>query len=147
MQDEIQRVEYATKYDLNRLDKRLTNEIDENRKEISRYSNEITRLQAMYKTLEELPGTFHKLDKTLTLVGANMESLERKMTDLQESVNNQNQAIMALQKNDDEQDSEIRRVDNKGKVDWIEAITKNFWKILATLGTVYAIVYSILYLN
>lgn len=136
--------EVVTKYELNRTDKRLSNEIHEVRTIVEDHTVEISRLKALYKTLEQLPDTFHSLDKTLTVVRSNLENIQHQMTEIKSSVDGQSQAIKSLQKNDDEQDEEIRRVDNKGKIDWIQFITENFWKILATFGTIYVVIYTLI---
>lgn len=134
--------EVVTKYELNRTDKRLSGEIHEVRTIVETHTEEISRLKVLYKTLEDLPTTFHNLDKTLTVVCNNLESIQGQMTEIKSSVDEQSNAIKNLQKNDDEQDEEILRVDNKGKVDWVQAITQNFWKILAAFATIYVVIYT-----
>lgn len=136
--------EFATKYDLNRTDKRISNEIREVRNIVDEHTQEISRLKVLYKTLEDLPRTFHSLDKTLTVVCSNLESIQGQMIEIKSSVDEQSRAIKNLQKSDNKQDEEIRRVDNKSKVDWIQMITQNFWKILATFGTIYVVIYNFL---
>lgn len=134
--------EVVTKYELNRTDKRLSGEIHEVRTIVETHTEEISRLKVLYKTLEGLPATFHNLDKTLSVVSANLGSIQSQMEGIRNSVDEQSQAIKNLQKSDNKQDEEIRRVDDKGKVDWIQMITQNFWKILATFATIYVVIYT-----
>lgn len=130
-------IEHVTKYDLNNLDKRLSAEIRENRKRIEENSDMISRLEAVYKSLEGLPLTITNLDKTITVIGANLDSMDRSLKDVKESVSNQEQAIREIREENKNQNESIDKIDNKSKIDWAEFITSNFWKIFAILGFIY----------
>lgn len=129
--------EHITKYDLNNLDKRLSAEIRENRKKIEENSDMISRLEAVYKSLEGLPLTITNLDKTITVIGANLDSMDRNLKDVKESVTTQAEAIREIRKENKQQNESIDKIDNKSKVDWAEFITNNFWKIFAVCGILY----------
>lgn len=141
---DTEKMEFASKYDLNNVDHRLSEEIRENREIIDEHSKEIARLEAVYKSLEGLPDTIANLDKTIAIIGNNLESMDRNLADVKESVSFQEQAIKDLKGENRTQNENIERIDNKSKIDWAEFVTKNFWKILCILGIGYAIIKSIL---
>lgn len=128
---------FATKYELNQLDKRLSGETKTNRENIAKHDAEIARLTVLYESLKDLPKTMHNLDKTITTIGENLRSIQSNMIGLRQDVNEQNIAISKLKESDSEQDDRIDKVDGKGKIDLVDSLTKNFWKILALFGTVY----------
>lgn len=97
----------------------------------------ISRLETVYKSLEGLPLTITNLDKTITVIGANLESMDRNLEDVRESVANQELAINEIRKENKDQNENIDKIDNKSKIDWAEFITSNFWKIFAVAGALY----------
>lgn len=137
------KVEYITKYDLNSLDKRLSSEIKENRDYIDEHSREIARLEAVYRSLENLPNTIASLDKTITVIGTNLESMDKNLADVKESVSNQELTINELRGENKNQNKHIERIDNKSKIDWAEFVTDNFWKLFGAFALLYAIIKSI----
>lgn len=133
-------MEYATKEELDRLDKRLTVETKENREYIDNHSQEIARLKAVYHSLEGLPTTITNLDKTITIIGINLESVDKNLSDLKSSVAEQQQTIKEIRKNDKIQNANIEKIDNKSKIDWAVFVTNNLWKIFAVFGMIYIII-------
>lgn len=126
--------EFATKYDLNNLDKRLTKEINDDRERINGQSRAISRLEAVYASLAGLPDAIANLDKTTTVIGANLELMNKNIEEVKKSVSEQQQSINNISAENIKQDEDINRIDNKSKIDWAVFITNNFWKIFA-LGT------------
>ncbi len=136
--------EFATKFDLNAVDKRLTSEIKENREYIDAHSQKIARLEAVYQSLENLPLTITNLDKTITVISGKLESMDRNIEEVKESVAEQGQIIKEVKSENSAQSENIRKIDNKSKIDWAVFITNNFWKILSVCGIIYIVVRLIL---
>ena len=137
-------VEYATKQDLNSVDKRLSRELQDNRDNIREHTREIARLDAVYKHLEGLPLTITNLDKTITIISGNLESMGRNLTDVKASVQEQGQAIKEIKAENSKQTNEIEKIDNKSKIDIMEFIKDNFWKVLSALAVGYALIEIVL---
>ena len=137
-------MEYATKYDVNTVDNRLSAEIRENREHIEAHSREIARLEAVYKSLEDLPNTISNLDKTMSLIGGRLESMETNLEEVKENVSYQKKVIQDLKGENKKQNENIDRIDNKSKIDWQDFITKNFWKVLCILCAGYAIISTLI---
>lgn len=137
-------LEYASKYDLNTVDQRLSVEIQENREKINEHSKEIARLEAVYESLENLPNTISNLDKTMLIIGNRLAVMENNIDEVKENVSYQKKVIQELKGENAEQNQNITRIDNKSKIDWADFVTKNFWKILCIFGGGYAIIKLIL---
>lgn len=138
-----EKLEYATKYDLNSLDKRITGDIKENREYIDEHSKAIARLEAVYNSLEGLPLTITNLDKTITVIGSKLESMDKNLEDVKESISQQEEAINEIRKENKGQNEEITKIDNKSKIDWAEFVTKNFWKVFGIIAVLYAVIRSL----
>lgn len=137
-------IEYATKQDLNSVDKRLTRELQDNRENIREHTREIARLDAVYKHLEGLPLTIANLDKTITIISGNLESMDRNLTDVKTSVQEQEQAIKEIKAENSKQTDDIKNIDNKSKIDIMLFVKDNFWKVLSALAVGYALIEIIL---
>lgn len=129
--------EYATKQGLNRVEEHLTKEIEANRATIQKNCESIIELKVLYKSLMTLPETIASLDKTVLGVNQNLEALNSKVDDIQDKIIRQKTSIKDLREENKQQNEQIAKIDGKGKIDWIEAVTKNFWKVLVAIGAVY----------
>lgn len=133
-------IECVSKFDLNRVDKRLTDEIHEAKQLIHENSQAIVRLEAVYASLEGLPDTIVNLDKTITIIGNNLDSMDKNLTDVKESVSQQSAIINKLREENEAQTENIQKIDNKSKIDWALFVTNNFWKIFAVIAAIYVMV-------
>lgn len=132
-------IKYASEYDLNRVDKRLSSEIKDNRDRIDDNSERIVKLETVYATLEELPNTIVNLDKTITIIRTNLESMNQNIREVREMVSLQEKAVETIRIESKRYGEDIARVDNKSKIDWAVFVTNNFWKIFLIFGAVYCI--------
>lgn len=137
-------MEYATKQDLNSVDKRLSRELENNRDNIREHTREIARLDAVYKHLEGLPLTITNLDKTITIISGNLESMDRNLNDVKTSVQEQEQAIKEIKEENNKQTDDIKNIDNKSKIDIMLFIKDNFWKVISALAGLYVLIEIIL---
>lgn len=113
----------ASKEDLKSLDKRLTNEIHENRELIREHSNEIIELQTQYKSLEGLPNAILNLDKTMTAISNKFGEIDYKMDDIK-------QDVLDLKTENVKQNKNISTIKDSASINWIDFVTDNFWKII-----------------
>lgn len=122
--------QYVTKDGLDRVDNRLTEQIRENARHIKQNSESIVKLETLYGTLVKLPDTIASLEKTVLNVGHNMEVMATRMNQINESVQEQKDAIKSLKEENEKQNENINRVDSKSKIDWANFVSGNFWNIL-----------------
>lgn len=129
--------EYATSQALNRVEEHLTKEIEANRATIQKNCESIVELKVLYKSLMTLPETIASLDRTVLGVNQNLEAMNAKIDYLQDKITNQKASIKDLREENKHQNEQIAKIDDKGKIDWIAAATKNFWKALLAIGVLY----------
>lgn len=126
--------------DLDKVERRLSEEIHENRARIAGNSEAIVKLETLYGTLVKLPETIDSLKETCIGIQANLQAMNDKFNQTQEIFSQQQMKINELQNDNKKQDENIERVDNKGKIDWVEFVTSNFWKIIISVGVLYMMV-------
>lgn len=122
---------YATTSALDRLDARLTKQVEELEKKIEENGKSIVRVETLYQTLAELPGALNSLEKAMVGIDHSLKAMNERMVQIDNSVKDQRNSLDEIRKKNQEQDKEIENVDNKSKIDWMEFITGNFWGILA----------------
>lgn len=137
-------IEYATTQALSRVEEHLMKEIEASRANIQKNNESIVKLEVMYQTLAPLASALTSLEKTMvgvqqTLSGVqqNLEGMNSKIDYMQDKIANQKASIKDLREENKQQNEHIAKIDNKGKIDWIEAVNKNFWKVLVALGVLY----------
>lgn len=107
---------------------------------IEEIGKKVARLETMYDSLEGLPSTISNLDKTITIIGNKLESMDQNLRDMKESVTEQKYAIRSIQEENKSQNESINKIDNKSKIDWQHYITQNFWKIILIVGVGYVMI-------
>lgn len=126
--------------DLDKVERRLSEEIHENRSRIADNSEAIVKLETLYGTLVKLPETIDSLKETCIGIQANLQAMNDKFNQTQDIFSQQQAKINELQNDNKKQDENIERVNNKSKVDWIDFVTNNFWKVLLAVGILYMMV-------
>lgn len=126
--------EYVTKSGFDRLDARLSADIKHNTESIKHNTMAITKLEALYNTLIKLPDTILSLEKTVVSVNHNLEAMNSRINQMNESIAEQKHSISALRAENQKQNEDISKVDNKSKIDWSQAITQNFWKLVLVVA-------------
>lgn len=137
-------VEYVGRMELENVDRRLSKEIKENRDHIDEHSKSISRLEAVYSSLEYLPITITNLEKTMAVIGNNLETMDRNIADVKKSVEQQEQTIKNIKDENARQNANIEAIDDKSKIDIMLVIKNNFWKILSILAVGYALIDTIM---
>lgn len=131
---------YVLREDLANVERRLSEEIHENRATIMNNSEAIVKLETLYGTLVKLPDTIDSLKETVIGINTNLQAMNDKIGQIQSSFIAHKEEIKELKDDNKKQDEQIERVDSKGKVDWIDFITDNFWKVILAVGILYLMV-------
>lgn len=97
----------------------------------------IVRLETLYESLSKLPDSLDSLKGAVLELNKNVEIVRYRIEETQENVKLHEDTLGALQDKDKEIDEHISELDNKSKIDWQLAVTRNFWPILAVLGILY----------
>lgn len=136
--------EYLTREEFDKAEKRLSDEIHENRARIADNSEAIVKLETLYGTLVKLPDTIDSLKETVIGINTNLRAMNDKICQIQDSVSGQKMKIKEIQNDNHNQDEKINLIDNKGKIDWITFVTDNFWKVLLAGGILYMMIKDML---
>lgn len=131
---------YVLREDLTNVERRLSEEIHENRATIMNNSEAIVKLETLYGTLVKLPDTIDSLKETVIGINTNLQAMNDKIGQIQSSFIAHKEEIKEIKSDNKKQDELIERVDRKGKVDWIDFITDNFWKVILAVGILYLMV-------
>lgn len=128
---------HVTLDEFNKFEKRIDNEIRNNREDINFNRNSITKLETLYNTLSKLPSAIESLEKTVVSVNMSLESMNTRIGGIQETISRQRDSINRLKEDNQKQDEYMESIDSKSKIDWAVFITKNFWAIIASCGFIY----------
>lgn len=121
---------YATTGALDRLDARLSKEIEELAGKVDENSKAIIRLETLYETLSELPSALTSLEKAMVGIDHSLKNMNERMATLNNSVQEQRDSLEKIRKKNQEQDKDIEAVNNKSKIDWMDFVTGNFWNFI-----------------
>ena len=132
-------MEYVSRPELTEVDRRLSKEIVDNRNHIESHSREIARLEAVYQSLEGLPGTISNLEHTMTTISSTIETVGKNLSEVKQSVQDQEQSIREIKSENKRQNESISRIDNKSKIDIMVLVRDNFWKILSAVAALYIV--------
>ena len=124
----ITRIEFDNA--LKRIEDRHGADIKELRDKMSSVSGDIIELKTIMKSLEGMPTLIQDLTITLTRIDNRICNLETGITSLTQHNAGQDAVIQG-------QEAKIATVDEKTKIDWSQAVSSNWWKILLALGGIY----------
>lgn len=96
---------------------------------LNRHDREISVLQTVVENFKDLPSAINSLEKTMALMGQNLENLNKKVDTILASKD----SSLGNEK-DREQDEKIRALDEKSKVDILVFLKNNWWKIAMSLA-------------
>lgn len=98
---------------------------------LNRHDREISVLQTVVENFKDLPSAINSLEKTMALMGQNLENLNKKVDTILEGADFKNEHD---REKDREQDERIRALDDKSKVDILVFLKNNWWKIAMSLA-------------
>lgn len=96
---------------------------------LNRHDREISVLQTVVENFKDLPSAINNLEKTMALMGQNLENLNKKVDTILKGADSQSEHD---REKDKEQDERIRALDDKSKVDILVFLKSNWWKIVMT---------------
>lgn len=98
---------------------------------LNRHDREISVLQTVVENFKDLPSAINSLEKTMALMGQNLENLNKKVDTILEG---EDFKIEHDKEKDKEQDERIRALDEKSKVDILVFLKNNWWKIAMSIA-------------
>lgn len=118
--------DYVTRSEYQHEITSLQGEISNLYSKVNSVDRRITASETLISTWKDLPGTIASLDKTLTLVQQNLESLNEKF----------DRHIRDAESKDEAQDARIKHIDDNSKIDVVKAIRDNWWKLCMAVAAV-----------
>lgn len=96
---------------------------------LNKHDRQISVLETVVENFKGLPSAINSLEKTMALMGQNLENLNKKVDTILESTDSKSEHD---KEKDKEQDERIRALDDKSKVDILVFLKSNWWKIVMT---------------
>lgn len=115
--------------------KELMEEMDKIYVRLNKHSEQIVVLETLVDNMKDLPDTIASLDKTMALMNQNLENLNTKVDSVVTKAKE-------LNIHNDEQDKEITAINDKSKVDILDFLKENWWKICVSAAAVLALLKS-----
>jgi uncharacterized coiled-coil protein SlyX len=107
---------------INRIEDRMNGRVANTEREVSEHGKTIARIETMLANLEDLPSILNSLNLTLVRLDGRICNVET--------------GITKLEKRAACQSGVIEKIDEKGKIDWIEAVKKNWWGIILFIAAI-----------
>jgi len=107
---------------VNRVEDRMNSRMANTEREVSEHGKTIARIETMLANLEDLPSILNSLNLTLVRLDSRICNVET--------------GITKLEKHAASQGDVIEKIDEKGKIDWIEAVKKNWWGIILFIAAI-----------
>ena len=104
---------------------------------LNRHDREISILQTVVENFKDLPSAINSLEKTMALMGQNLENLNKKVDTILKGADSQSEHD---REKDREQDEKIRALDDKSKVDILVFLKNNWWKIAMSISVLLVLV-------
>lgn len=104
---------------------------------LNRHDREISVLQTVVENFKDLPSAINNLEKTMALMGQNLENLNKKVDTILKGADSQSEHD---REKDKEQDERIRTLDDKSKVDILVFLKNNWWKIAMSIAVLLVLV-------
>ena len=107
---------------INRVEDRMNGRMANTEREVSEHGKTIARIETMLANLEDLPSILNSLNLTLVRLDNRICNVETGITKLEKRAACQGDVI--------------EKIDEKGKIDWIEAVKKNWWGIILFIAAI-----------
>lgn len=104
---------------------------------LNRHDREISVLQTVVENFKDLPSAINNLEKTMALMGQNLETLNKKVDKI---IDGNDSKAESERSKDAEQDRLIRELDDKSKVDIVVFLKNNWWKITMSAAVVLVLI-------
>lgn len=103
-------------------------ETDKIYEKLNKHDRQITVLETLVENLRDLPSALNNLEKTMALMRQNLEILNNKVDSVLVRADK-------IDEHDAKQDKSISKLDNKSKVDILDIVKENWWKICLAVAT------------
>ena len=117
---------YVTRAELesavNRVEDRMTAKIEKVELKVSDHDKCIARVETTLAQFEDLPSILSSLNVTLVRLDGRMCNVE--------------EGIKKLEGKTSSQSTAIREISEKGKIDWMDAVKKNWWGIILFIAAI-----------
>lgn len=117
---------YVTRIELesavNRVEDRMTAKIEKVELKVGEHDKCIARVETVLAQFEDMPSILSSLNLTLVKLDGRLCNVE--------------EGIKGLREKTSSQSTEIREISEKGKIDWMEAVKKNWWGIILFIAAV-----------
>ena len=107
---------------VNRVEDRMAERIERVELKISDHDKCIASVEATLVQFKDLPAILSALNGTLIRFDGRMCNMEK--------------GIESLEKKTSNQSSALKEISEKGKIDWIEAVKKNWWGIILFIAAI-----------
>ena len=107
---------------INRVEDRMSNRMAKTECEVSEHGKTIARIETMLANLEDLPSILNSLNLTLVRLDNRICNVETGITKLEKRAACQGDVI--------------EKIDEKGKIDWMDAVKKNWWGIILFIAAI-----------
>lgn len=107
----------------------FVSETDKIFSKLNKHDRQISVLETVVENFKGLPSAINSLEKTMALMGQNLENINKKVDTILESADSKDEHD---KEKDKEQDERIRALDDKSKVDILVFLKSNWWKIVMT---------------
>lgn len=104
---------------------------------LNKHDRQISVLETVVENFKGLPSAINSLEKTMALMGQNLENLNKKVDTILESTDSKSEHD---KEKDKEQDERIRALDDKSKIDILVFLKSNWWKIVMTIAVLLVLV-------
>lgn len=112
---EDNKIRYATEAALDKTNLK----VEKNTQDISEVKSDVTKIFTMFENFKDLPATMNRLDKTLVGIQGQLSSMNEKINT---------------------QGDEIRAQKERGTIDWVDWVSRNWWGIVFAAATIFLII-------
>lgn len=117
---------YVTRTELenavNRVEDRMAAKIEKVEAKVSDHDKCIARVETTLAQFEDLPSILSSLNVTLVRLDGRMCNVEEGIKKLEGKTSSQSNAI--------------KEISEKGKIDWMDAVKKNWWSIIIFIAAI-----------
>ena len=117
---------YVTRTELenavNRVEDRMTAKIEKVELRVGDHDKCIAKVETVLAQFEDMPSILSSLNLTLVKLDGRLCNVEEGIKGLREKTSNQSNAI--------------KEISEKGKIDWMDAVKKNWWGIILFIAAI-----------
>ena len=121
--------DFVTHDEFSRELKKIYSLSEEQNKRLTNHDIQITQITTLYENLKDLPSALNSVKETMVAMQGNIERMTEKVQEAIKAVNEKTEY-------DKDQDSRLKALENKSKIDFVDFIRDNWWKICLGVASV-----------